>query len=110
MSYESVQEMFGRMAAQFGPHVAIERSGRRVILATREVDWNRLANLLDGGGVVKGTMVGLLAGDPVQIITGILGVLKAGAVFVPLDPAFPEGRLRVMSEQVEPHWYICEAK
>src|SRR5687767_8563417 len=110
MSYESVQEMFSRMADEFGPQVAIERSGRRVTYANLEADSNRLANFLIQGGVGKGTMVGLLAGDPVQIITGILGVLKAGAVFVPLDPAFPEGRLRVMSEQVEPQWYISEAR
>ena len=55
-------------------------------------------------------MVGLLSDDPVWIIVGILGVLKAGAVFVPLDPSFPEGRLRVMSEQIEPQWYVTESK
>ena len=78
--------------------------------ATLEAESNRLANFLLAGGVGKGTMVGLLTGDPLRIITGILGVLKAGAVFVPLDPTFPEGRLRMMSEQVEPHWYVTEAK
>jgi amino acid adenylation domain-containing protein len=41
-------------------------------------------------------------------MTGILGILKAGAVFVPLDPTFPEGRLRTMIEQVEPQWYVSE--
>ena len=55
-------------------------------------------------------MIGLLADDPIRIITGILGVLKAGAVFVPLDPTFPEGRLRMMSEQVEPQWFVSETK
>jgi non-ribosomal peptide synthetase component F len=37
-------------------------------------------------------------------------VLKAGAVFVPLDPTFPEGRLRTMRERVEPQWYVSERK
>ena len=110
MSYESVQEMFSRMAAEFGAQAAIERGGRVLTYATLEAESNRLANFLLAGGVGKGTMVGLLTGDPLRIITGILGALKAGAVFVPLDPTFPEGRLRVMSEQVEPHWYVTEAQ
>jgi amino acid adenylation domain-containing protein len=110
MSYESVQEMFSRVAAEFGPQTAIERAGRRVTYANLEAESNRLANFLLEGGVGKGTMVGVLTHDPVQIVTGILGVLKAGAVFVPLDTTFPEGRLRVMNEQVEPQWYVSETK
>lgn len=102
--------MFSRMAAEFGPQAAIERGKRRVTYANLEAESNRLANFLLQAGVGKGTMVGLLTDDPVQIITGILGALKAGAVFVPLDPSFPEGRLRVMSERVEPQWYVSEAR
>jgi amino acid adenylation domain-containing protein len=110
MSFESVQEMFSRTASKFGPQAAIERGGRQVTYATLEAESNRLANFLLEAGAGKGTMIGLLSDDPLSIITGILGVLKAGAVFVPLDPAFPDERLRVMSEQVEPQWYVSEGK
>src|SRR5688572_5497881 len=110
MSDESVQELFSRTAAEFGPETAIERGQRRITYAELEADSNRLANFLLEGGAGKGTMVGLFTDDPTLIISGILGVLKAGAVFVPLDPTFPEGRLQVMSERVEPHWYVSEAK
>jgi amino acid adenylation domain-containing protein len=109
MTFESVQDLFSRMAAEFGPRVAIERGGRRVTYAELEAESNRLANFLLAGAQ-KGTIVTLLSSDPVLIITGILGVLKAGAVFVPFDPTFPDGRLRTMSEQVEPHWYVSEKK
>jgi amino acid adenylation domain-containing protein len=110
MSFESVQEMFSRTAAEFGPQVAIEHGGRPVTYAKLEAESNRLANFLLERGAGKGVMIGLLSGDPERIITGILGVLKAGAVFVPLDPTFPDGRLQVMSEQVEPQWYVSETK
>jgi len=110
MSYESVQEMFRRMAAEFGPQVAIERGKRRVTYANLEAESNRLANFLLQAGVDKGTMVGLLTDDTVRIITGILGALKAGAVFVPLDPTFPDGRLRMMSDGVEAQWYVSETR
>ena len=110
MTYESVQETFSRIATEFGSEVAIERGGRRTTYAELEAESNRLANFLLAGGAGKGTMVGLMSDDPVTIVTGILGVLKAGAVFVPLDPTFPDGRLRVMSEQVEPAWFVSETK
>src|SRR5690242_1647722 len=110
MSNESVQEMFSRMAAQFGPEVAIDRGGRLTTYAELESDSNRLANFLLDGGARQGTIVALMSDDPVLIITGILGVLKAGAVFVPFDPSFPDGRLRTMSDQVKPQWYISEAR
>ncbi|HKS09651.1 MAG TPA: amino acid adenylation domain-containing protein [Pyrinomonadaceae bacterium] len=110
MSFESVQRMFSRTAAEFGPRAAIERGGRRVTYAELETESNRLANYLLEHGAGKGVIVGLLTSDPARIITAILGVLKAGAVFVPFDPTFPDGRLRAMSEQVEPQHYVTERK
>ncbi|HEX5885721.1 MAG TPA: amino acid adenylation domain-containing protein, partial [Pyrinomonadaceae bacterium] len=110
MSYESVQEMFSRMAAEYGSRVAIMRGGRELPYSELEAESNRLANFLLEAGATRGTMVALFSDDPISIITGILGVLKAGAVFVPLDPTFPTGRLLVMSSQVEPQWFVSEEK
>ena len=46
MSYESVQEMFSRMAGECGAETAIERGGRRVSYEELERESNRLANFL----------------------------------------------------------------
>src|SRR5215813_4235808 len=102
MSFQSVHDWFSRTAAEFGGEAAIERNGRTVTYSELESQSNRLANFLLAGGVTRGSMVGIFTDNPILIITGILGVLKAGAVFVPLDPTFPEQRLQVMSEQVHP--------
>ncbi len=110
MSHETVQELFSQAAARFGPQVAIDRMDRRITYAQLETQSNRLANFLLEHGVQRGSMVGLLAGDPIQIVTGILGVLKAGAIFVPLDPNFPDQRLEVMVNQVNANWYVIEEK
>jgi len=110
MSFQSVQEMFSQTAAEFGSQVAIDRNGRTVTYSELEAQSNRLANFLLEGGVTRGSIVGIFTDDPILIITSMLGVLKAGAVFVPLDPTFPDQRLQVMSEQVQPRWYIVENK
>ncbi|MET0647779.1 MAG: amino acid adenylation domain-containing protein [Pyrinomonadaceae bacterium] len=109
MSYESVQEMFSRAAANFGPMAAIDRGGASVTYAELEARSNRLANFLLAAGVERSTMVGLLTSDPVHVITGILAALKAGAVFVPLDPTFPDQRLAGMAGQVNARFYVTEA-
>src|ERR1044072_2410547 len=110
MSHETVQELFSLAAARFGPQDAIDRMDRRITYAQLEAQSNCLANFLLEHGLQQGSMVGLLAGDPIQIITGILGVLKAGAVFVPLDPNFPDQRLEVMVNQINANWYVIEEK
>ncbi|MFL6283040.1 MAG: amino acid adenylation domain-containing protein, partial [Pyrinomonadaceae bacterium] len=109
MTYESVQEMFSRVAAGCPTAPAVERGGRSLTYAELEAESNRLANFLAGAGAVRGTVVGLFTADPAQVIAGILGVLKAGAVFVPLDPSFPEHRLGVLSGQARPEFFITQA-
>ncbi|HEX8559004.1 MAG TPA: AMP-binding protein, partial [Pyrinomonadaceae bacterium] len=84
MRHESVQEMFSRVTAEYGARAAVERGGRTTTYSELEAESNRLANYLLAGGAGRGTMVGLFTDDPLQVITGILGVLKAGGVFVPL--------------------------
>jgi amino acid adenylation domain-containing protein len=98
------------MAEQFGAQTAFERAGRRTSYAELERASNRLANFLLEHGVRTSSMVGLFTDDPLQVITGILGVLKAGAVFVPLDPTFPIHRLQLMTDQVNPGWFVTSRK
>ena len=110
MKYPCVQEMFTAIAHEFGPQVAIEHGGRTLTYAELEAESNRLANFLLEGGLPNSGIVGLFTNNPAEVITGILGVLKAGGVFVPLDPSFPERRLQVLSDQVRPEWFITSGK
>ena len=88
--------------------VAIDQSVERVTYGELERRSNQVANRLRRKGMERGAMVGILAGNPIPMITAMLGVLKAGGVFVPLDPAFPDKRLQMMVEQVRPTMYAVE--
>ncbi|HEX5324358.1 MAG TPA: amino acid adenylation domain-containing protein, partial [Capsulimonadaceae bacterium] len=59
---------------------------------------NRLANYLVKQGVGPETLVGLCVERSLEMVTGLLGVLKAGAAYVPLDPSYPAERLAFMLE------------
>jgi amino acid adenylation domain-containing protein len=62
---------------------------------------NRLAHLLTENGCRRGDRVALLMPKIPEAIIGMLGVLKAGATYVPLDPAGPPTRLARMLEVSE---------
>lgn len=57
---------------------------------------NALAGRLRSLGVTRGSLVGLCADRSVEMVIGILGVLKAGAAYVPLDISYPPQRLAAM--------------
>ncbi|MFE3048388.1 amino acid adenylation domain-containing protein [Streptomyces albidoflavus] len=67
-------------------------------LTHRELDEraNRLAHHLAGLGAGPGSLVGLSLGRGSAMAVGLLGILRAGAAYVPLDPGFPGDRLAYM--------------
>ncbi|MYU20055.1 AMP-binding protein, partial [Streptomyces sp. SID8361] len=54
---------------------------------------NRLARLLVARGVGVEDRVGLVLPRSVDLVVGVLAVLKAGAVYVPVDPGYPADRV-----------------
>ncbi len=64
-------------------------------LSHRELDEasNRLARALRRAGVGRGTTVGLFMPRIPDLVVGLLAVLKSGAAYLPLDPAYPQERL-----------------
>lgn len=60
---------------------------------------NRMAALLRERGVGPDTRVGLLMERAPETMVALLGVLKAGGCYVPIDPYFPADRIRYMMEQ-----------
>jgi amino acid adenylation domain-containing protein len=59
---------------------------------------NTLANYLTGKGLSANEKIGVMAGRSAVQITGLLAVLKAGGCYVPLDPDYPQDRLKFIIE------------
>jgi amino acid adenylation domain-containing protein len=57
---------------------------------------NRLAHYLVKQGVRPETLVGISMERSLEMVVGLLGILKTGAAYVPLDPSYPEERLAYM--------------
>jgi len=57
---------------------------------------DRLAGILTRKGVKPGVIVGMMCNRSVEMIIGIMGVLKSGGAYLPIDPGFPLERIRYM--------------
>jgi amino acid adenylation domain-containing protein len=100
--------LFAEQAARTPQRVAISAGGKDLSYAELEAGANRLAHLLRSRGVIRGALVGLGTERGPALIVGILGILKAGAAYVPLDPAYPAARLAFMAVDSGLRWAVVD--
>lgn len=79
-------------------------------LSYRELDRraNQLARRLRSLGVVPEAPVGVCMERSVELVIAVLGILKAGGVYVPLDPANPRERLSYIVNETRPHVLLAQ--
>ena len=88
-----VHEMVEAQAARTPDRVAVVFEGESVSYRALDEQANRLADRLVALGAGPGSLVGVAVERSPRMVTGLLGVLKSGAAYVPLDPTDPAERL-----------------
>jgi amino acid adenylation domain-containing protein len=92
----TVHGLFAEQAARTPDAVALVRGDDALTYGALNARAARLARRLVRMGVGPEARVGICMPRGMEVIVGILAVLKAGAAYVPLDPAYPAERLRWM--------------
>ena len=94
----TIHGMFSDQAARTPDAPAVTFRGLTLSFAELDARSNQLARHLRTQGVEPQQRVGLSMQRSVDMVVGALAILKAGAAYVPLDPAYPRERLALMIE------------
>ncbi len=89
-------ELFQRQAAEAPDAAAVVHDGTALSFDDLNRQANRLARHLRSLGVGEDTPVGILLDRSPRLAVAILGVLKAGGAYIPMDPDYPADRIRYM--------------
>ncbi|WNW10395.1 non-ribosomal peptide synthase/polyketide synthase [Pseudomonas sp. DTU_2021_1001937_2_SI_NGA_ILE_001] len=103
------QRVFQAQAARTPDALAVASATERCSYAQLNARANQVAHWLIGQGVGPDDTVGLCAGRSAQMVAGLLGILKAGAAYVPLDANYPAERLAYMLADSAPRALVCDA-
>ncbi|MBS0628734.1 MAG: amino acid adenylation domain-containing protein [Verrucomicrobia bacterium] len=87
---------FSSRAEKSPDHIAIIYGNSSLTYKELEVRSSNLAKNLISKGVKKGDVIGLMLYNSPDLIVGILGILKAGGIYLPLDPNYPINRIYYM--------------
>ncbi|APU13110.1 amino acid adenylation domain-containing protein [Actinoalloteichus fjordicus] len=93
----SLVSRFERQAGSTPAAIAIDDAGQRVTYQQLDAWSDEVCAELMAAGVVPGGLVGVLLPRDSRWIAAILGVLKTGCGYVPLDPMYPAERLAMMA-------------
>ena len=95
---QCVHELFHQQALRTPEAVAAVYEGQQQTYAELNCKANQLAQYLSKQGVKAGSLVGVFIDRSAEMIVALLGVLKAGAAYVPMDPTYPNERIAFVLE------------
>ncbi len=98
---QTVHGLFEAQARRTPDAVALQFEDVALSYAELSARANRLAHHLRALGAGRESLVGVWMERSEDMVVAVLGVLKAGAAYVPLDPAFPKDRIDYMMEDAE---------
>ncbi len=103
-----VHEQFERRASETPDAPALIFEGQTISYGELNARANQLAHALIAQGVLSGDLVGLCSERSIEMVVGIIGILKAGAAYLPLDPSLPEDRLNYIMNDSAAQTFVCQ--
>ncbi|MFB6977276.1 amino acid adenylation domain-containing protein [Streptomyces scopuliridis] len=108
MPRATIAELLGRQAAATPSSVAIRYDGTELTYAQLDAEANRLAHLLAGKGIGPEDIVAVALPRTPRLVAALLAVGKAGAAYLPVDPAYPADRISFMLADSRPATLLTE--
>jgi len=94
----TIHALFEQQVAKAPEAVAVVLGEKVLSYGELNAQANQLAHYLRARGVGPEVMVGICVERSLEMVVGLLGILKAGGVYLPLDPNYPSQRIALMLE------------
>src|SRR5579864_5785415 len=107
---KGIHQLFEAQAAQTPNAVAVVFQNRQLTYGELDRRANQLARHLLKLGAAPDGLIGICVERSLDMIVGLLGILKAGSAYVPLDPAYPADRIAFMLEDAEAPLLITQSQ
>src|SRR2546423_743967 len=98
----SFPQLFAEQVERYPNHIAIKTAAGQLSYAELNGRANQLAHHLQSLGVGREALVAICIDRSLEMAVGIVGILKSGAAYLPLDPDYPKERLAFMLHDAQP--------
>jgi len=99
---KTVVELLEEQVEKTPENVAVVFKGEQLTYKELNLRANALAHKLRGIGVKPDDYVGIMVEKSIEMIVGLYGIIKAGGVYVPIDPMYPSERIQYIFEDCSP--------
>ena len=93
---KTISQLFEEQVEQTPDNIALVFEDRKITFRELNEKANSLAHYLRNNGISKNDIVGVMVNRSLEIIVGLLAVVKAGGAYIPIDPTFPSDRINYM--------------
>ncbi len=101
MFKQGIHQLFEAQVVRTPQAVSVEYKQKQLTYEELNIKANQLAHHLQKLGVGAEVLVGLCVERSLEMIVGLLGIIKAGGAYIPLDPAYPAERLSYMFQDAQ---------
>jgi non-ribosomal peptide synthetase component F len=105
----TLAELFGAVAARVPDAVAVACDGAVLSYAELDARAGRLAGVLTARGAGPESVVAVVMDRSAELITALVAVLKSGAAYLLVDPAYPPARIAFMLADARPGWVLADS-
>jgi amino acid adenylation domain-containing protein len=106
----TIPGLFEAQVARTPTQVAVSGEGGSLTYAALNARANQMAHFLRAQGVQRESVVGICLERSVEMLVAVMAVLKAGAAYLPLDPAYPLDRLKFMLADAQAGWLVASPR
>jgi amino acid adenylation domain-containing protein/thioester reductase-like protein len=93
---KTIHQIFEERMEKFPENIALTYKGDTITYREVNEKANQLARVLRSKGIKTDNMVGIMVERCMEMIVGIMAILKAGGAYLPIDPNYPEDRVRYL--------------